>query len=235
MRTTLAVISLMYLLFMIPASADAQHPVLPGSTNNKLNLGVTNVSELLPLEDGVTEILGYSGIVSHMMPGPDPPDFYPVPVDPPDLAPGESGTAPYFYDIDPDAELGEYGYMVFLLTSQRGDSIYLEVEVIASTVSGDQSGDTPRAAVLFQNHPNPFNPNTSIQFYIPRREQVSLKVYDVSGKLVRTLVDDRLDGGSHTYIWDGKNNRGKAVASGVYFYMLRSDSIRKARKAVLLR
>ena len=92
---------------------------------------------------------------------------------------------------------------------------------------------------LYQNHPNPFNPSTSIPFTVPgtvaARSAVHLAVYDVSGALVKTLVSGVLPGGRHEARWDGRNERGGAVASGIYFARLQAGGTQDARKLILLR
>ena len=88
---------------------------------------------------------------------------------------------------------------------------------------------------LYQNVPNPFNPSTSIAFYTPRRARVRLAVYDVRGALVRTLVDDVRDAGTHRVPWNGTNNAGAAVASGVYCYRIEADKTIVTKKLVIVR
>ncbi len=95
---------------------------------------------------------------------------------------------------------------------------------------------TPRAQfALEQNHPNPFNPVTRIDFSLARAEQVTVALYDVSGRLVRTLVDRRLGAGVHSTEWDGRDKGGNAVAGGVYFYRLTAGNRTLTRKAVLFK
>jgi YVTN family beta-propeller protein len=77
------------------------------------------------------------------------------------------------------------------------------------------------AARLMQNAPNPFNPSTVIPYEVGRAGKVSLHVFDVSGRMVRKLVDQNLPAGNHTARWDGRDDQGRAVASGRYFYRLR--------------
>jgi hypothetical protein len=96
-------------------------------------------------------------------------------------------------------------------------------------------GEVPAANSVAQNYPNPFNPSTTIKYEIRRKGMVTLKVYDISGALVRTLVDEVKDRGSHTAIWDGKNNRGASVASGIYLYKMETAGFSKTKKMVLLR
>jgi hypothetical protein len=89
-------------------------------------------------------------------------------------------------------------------------------------------------AVLFPNYPNPFNPTTTIRFDLPRPAAVSLSVYDVVGRTVRTLIAGANHRqGPHSIVWDGRDDRGVAVASGVYFYELRAGREVLARKMVL--
>jgi hypothetical protein len=88
---------------------------------------------------------------------------------------------------------------------------------------------------LDQNYPNPFNPNTFIKFEIRKKGHVSLKIYNVAGQLVKTLINDVLDAGEHTKEWKGVNNAGVKVASGVYFYSIEADEFKSTKKMVLLR
>lgn len=96
-------------------------------------------------------------------------------------------------------------------------------------------GSSPAAPVLHQNAPNPFNPSTSISFFLPARARVSLRVYDVQGRLVRTLIDAEVDGGDRSTRWDGRDERGNSLSSGVYFYQLRFEDKTLTRKMVLLK
>jgi hypothetical protein len=102
-------------------------------------------------------------------------------------------------------------------------------------VTGD-GDETPRYAYeLGQNYPNPFNPTTNIAFSIASATSVSLKIYDVTGRLVRVLLDERREAGRYGVVWDGFDARGSAVASGVYFYRLSTREFVETRKMVLLR
>jgi len=89
--------------------------------------------------------------------------------------------------------------------------------------------------VLHQNHPNPFNPQTTIAYDIPSASRVRLLVMDVSGRLVRTLVDETQEPGSRSVVWNGRDDAGNAVSSGVYFYVLDAGKERLTRKLVLLK
>ncbi len=94
----------------------------------------------------------------------------------------------------------------------------------------------PSDYVLEQNYPNPFNPSTTIRFSLPLDKNVSVKVYDVAGRLVRTLVNDRLlSQGAHEVTWDGTNDAGVSVASGTYLYSLEYGNFRQTKTMVLLK
>jgi hypothetical protein len=94
------------------------------------------------------------------------------------------------------------------------------------------------ALALAQNHPNPFNPTTVIPYTLPggsTPQRVRLLILDVAGGVVRTLVDESQAGGSHEATWDGRDDRGGPVSSGVYFYVLDAGGERRTRKLVLLK
>jgi choice-of-anchor B domain-containing protein len=98
-------------------------------------------------------------------------------------------------------------------------------------------GDDPdnRGLTLAQNRPNPFNPSTTISFELAARSRARLFIYDVHGARVRTLVDGNLSAGAHTADWNGTNDRGETVASGVYYYRLEAGDASATRRMVLLK
>ncbi|UCF63653.1 MAG: multicopper oxidase domain-containing protein, partial [bacterium] len=89
---------------------------------------------------------------------------------------------------------------------------------------------------LEQNYPNPFNPTTQIRFQLPKELKVQLKVYDQLGRKVRTLVNNEVyQPGSHSVTWDGRNDRGSKVASGMYIYRIKAGSYTKSMKMNLIK
>jgi len=88
---------------------------------------------------------------------------------------------------------------------------------------------------LAQNYPNPFNPQTTIAFTIKDRGAVTLKVYNVNGELVRTLANETRAAGPYSLTWDGHNDAGQSVSSGVYFYKLVTNNFSQTKKMVLLK
>jgi hypothetical protein len=96
---------------------------------------------------------------------------------------------------------------------------------------------TPSSDVysLSQNYPNPFNPTTTIDYSLRDRSQVQLKIYNVAGQLIRTLINDVKTVGAHSEVWNGRNDAGQTVSSGVYFYKLTAKNFTQTKKMVLLK
>jgi len=93
-----------------------------------------------------------------------------------------------------------------------------------------------KTAILSQNHPNPFNPQTTIAFEIPGRQEVSLRVFDLSGRLVRDLIVGELRyPGRHEVVWNGRDDAGRPVASGTYFYRLEAGDFAETKRMVLIK
>ena len=88
---------------------------------------------------------------------------------------------------------------------------------------------------LGQNVPNPFNPSTNISYQLPESGDVRLVVYNLLGQEVRSLVRETMEAGFHTVVWDGKDELGKQVASGIYFYRLQAGTFTDARRMMLLK
>ncbi|MCZ6765846.1 MAG: T9SS type A sorting domain-containing protein [bacterium] len=92
-----------------------------------------------------------------------------------------------------------------------------------------------RETVLEQNYPNPFNPNTTISYYVPETTKVRLDIYTVSGAHIRTLVSGVASEGSHEHVWDGRDNAGNVVSTGVYLFRLRAGSKVLTRKMLVVK
>ncbi len=99
----------------------------------------------------------------------------------------------------------------------------------------DNSGNLIQDFQLYQNFPNPFNPQTTIDYYLTKKSQVSLKIYNLSGQEVKSLVGDIQNPGKYSIVWDGRNNFGENVSTGVYLYMLQAGNKIQSRKMILLR
>ncbi|MBC8182959.1 5'-nucleotidase C-terminal domain-containing protein [candidate division KSB1 bacterium] len=98
-----------------------------------------------------------------------------------------------------------------------------------------QEDRVPSKISLLQNYPNPFNPETTILYQLNKETKVSLKIYNTVGQLIKTLVEKTQAGGIHTINWDGKDELGRDVTSGVYLYQLKSENSSENRKMLLVR
>ncbi len=107
---------------------------------------------------------------------------------------------------------------------------------LLSTIVTMDGGNLPGDYALGDNYPNPFNPSTTITFQLPEAGYVTMQVYDLTGKVVNTLVGEYRPAGYHQVVWNGKNSRGAPVATGVYFYrIVVGQSYAETRKMVLIK
>ena len=118
------------------------------------------------------------------------------------------------------------------LEPDSSEIYYLEGSPTA--VTEPQQREQVAYFALFQNYPNPFNTITLIPFRVNGPVPTTLKIYNIKGQVVRTLVDEYLESGGYEVMWDGKNDSGKGVSSGVYFYKLKVGDLAQSRKLVLI-
>ncbi len=121
------------------------------------------------------------------------------------------------------------GFEKAVLRGAENDDLFAELE-------GCESSPTaPIAFGLAQNVPNPFNPVTTIAYDVPEDAHVAIRIYDVTGRLVRTLLDGKIAGGRREVVWDGRNDSGDPVGSGVYFCAMVAGKFRTSTKMLLLK
>jgi hypothetical protein len=114
------------------------------------------------------------------------------------------------------------------------ENVHLRLDVITG-VEGPQADALPTKYALHPNFPNPFNPSTTIKYDLKEAGKVSLKIYNVLGQEVRTLVSGAHTAGFKSVVWDGRNNAGQAVSSGIYVYRLETSGFVKSRKMMLIK
>ena len=114
------------------------------------------------------------------------------------------------------------------------DDIYWEGGGTVSIV-GDDFSNAPIKYSLNNNYPNPFNPLTTISYYLPKDEFVNVNIYNASGKLVRELVSSKQNLGVKSIRWDATNNSGQPVSAGLYLYTIQAGDFRQTKKMVLLK
>jgi hypothetical protein len=133
--------------------------------------------------------------------------------------------------LDPVSEGYRYSYKITAVDFSGNESDPVSPGAVTSVAESQ----IPTAFELYQNVPNPFNPTTAIRFDVPTGGgEVKLKIYDVGGRLVKTLADGPQSPGRKTITWDGRNAEGYRVATGLYFYSMEAPGFRKTRKMVLL-
>lgn len=103
-------------------------------------------------------------------------------------------------------------------------------ELDKATAETTVGSSVPDGFSLAQNHPNPFNPSTTINFAVPEAGEVTLSIYNLRGQLIQTLLSGVIEAGQHSVVWDGTDFRGAKVASGVYLYKLTSKEFVATKK-----
>ena len=149
----------------------------------------------------------------------------------PSAGQGDSENPLHYQFMDQGVSAGvTYEYQLEAITFQGQKSVYGPV---TATVMG--AGGRPDGFRLFQNYPNPFNSRTEIRYEIPDDAHVSIQIYDVCGQLIRMLADEVQSRGEYLVRWDGRDRKGRAAGSGLYFCMLQSADHHEVMKMVLLR
>lgn len=127
-----------------------------------------------------------------------------------------------------DQELPTADFVYYYLRQVDFDGSAARSQTIEVTLASVQV--LPTVMSLAQNFPNPFNPETTIRFDIATEASVSVRIFDITGQLIRTLVSDSRAAGSYTELWDGRTDAGVRVGSGVYFYELKAGSFSSMKK-----
>ncbi len=106
---------------------------------------------------------------------------------------------------------------------------------ISSAVGNVDVKTVIKSFKLLQNYPNPFNPSTTIEYQIPKGGNVDIKIFSIDGQLVKTFENFYQSSGSYNVIWDGRNNGGQSVASGLYIYRVVFDNLVLAKKMLFVK
>ena len=112
-----------------------------------------------------------------------------------------------------------------------------ETRILLTTEIAEETEETtqPRNFELYQNYPNPFNPETTIKYQIPVDNHVELKIFNILGQEVKTLVNEGRDAGLYSVKWDGTNSAGEETANGIYIYMIKAGKFTNTKKLILLK
>ncbi|MDP6455978.1 MAG: T9SS type A sorting domain-containing protein, partial [Candidatus Marinimicrobia bacterium] len=127
-----------------------------------------------------------------------------------------------------------------IVATDGENDVYAENGPFTLTIDGSQlnineSELIPESFALHANYPNPFNPTTTISYDLPEQAQVTLGIYDLLGKQIKTLVNQSQDAGNRTAVWDGTDDLGRQVSAGVYLYQIEAGDFTQTRKMVLLK
>jgi len=125
--------------------------------------------------------------------------------------------------------------IVHAAVSESGVYALFSSDILTDVESVVDDGALPYAFALSQNHPNPFNPVTTIEYHLPRRSNVRIDIYNLIGQKVRTLVDGEESAGSYSITWDGTSSSGEAISTGVYFYRFQAGDHVETKKMLLLK
>jgi hypothetical protein len=126
-------------------------------------------------------------------------------------------------------------YVQIICTDLAGNISSANFEFNLDLSGANKEKDVPDKFNLYQNYPNPFNPSTTIRFDIPKKTSVEINIYDIRGSFVATLFSGKLDPGHHSIIWKGVNNYGSQVASGIYFYQIKTEEFNAVKKMQVIK
>ncbi len=150
------------------------------------------------------------------------------------------------YSLDPAQSIEVTLYFNPIANDEYSDNILItsndpQQEQLVITVNGTGSGvsndnnNIPQITELQGNYPNPFNPETAIKYAVKKDGDVSLKIFNLKGQLVKTLVNQQVKAGYHRIVWDGKDNFGTDVATGIYLYRLETKTYNQTKKMMLMK
>jgi hypothetical protein len=211
--------------FLVSASFASSAPweIEPGSEANRLELTVANRSPVYPLKDIVVKVIRKPSWVN----------FDLTSVFAGTIPPGYDGTVTFIFDVDERMKPGSSGEIVILVENGYRNrwTKQIDIRVKSSPLAKTQ---------LFQSYPNPFKLTTRIPFILKERTRVTIRIYNVSGQVIRTVNWGETEPGDYTSngkapYWDGRNTRGDKVASGLYFYELEAGSYLSRKRVVLLK
>ncbi len=138
------------------------------------------------------------------------------------------------YVVDGGRGIGGWWPKTVKNTDMENPTVYGRL-ILATPVGIKETPKLPTGFALHQNMPNPMHNTTTIFYELPKDCKISIKIYNIAGQLVKTLVDKHVRAGYHKVTWDGKDETGRKVSSGVYFYCLSTNNLVKTRKLVVIR
>ena len=209
-----------------PMPVDCDYPLLPLAPGKVENFQAEVTSSSVNLSWENPETTDFVGILIRYSTN----DFPANPTDGELVYDGQNTSTTHAISLE-----NNLYYSAFAYDSQGNYSDPVKLLVEGTTDTEDEpKANIPDHFELSQNHPNPFNPATVIKYQLPIKSHVTIKIYDLLGNEIRSLVDGKQPAGFHSVVWDGKNDFGSSVASGIYFYQINANNEFKQTKRMLL-
>jgi len=219
MKNKLVLLILLILLLLSKSFAQTIYELTPGTKGNEIMLTVANVSEINPAANVTVKphptLSKGEGFQEKTITFRQSEQTIEI------LNPKEEKEVTFIFDVSRNAQINKKDTIDFMIISS--DGIMMTKQFIFSYA-------VPKEFKLEQNFPNPFNPTTTIQYQLPQDAKVTLKVYDILGSEVATLINAEQEAGYYEVNWNASN-----LASGVYIYRLQTGSFVSVKKMMLLR
>jgi len=122
-----------------------------------------------------------------------------------------------------------------IITSNDINNPSITIPIHITTVPNSDPAIVPVVTTLEGNYPNPFNPETTINFSLKESGKVRINIYNLKGQLVKQLIDTELPSGKHQIVWNGKDNQGRNVGSGIYLYRMEAKGYTNTKKMMLMK
>ena len=195
-------------------SVDNLHPTVPQGLMAVQN-GAGVILQWLTAED---EDFSYHNVYKNSLDSVDPATIF--------------TTSDSFY-VDLDIADGSWQYWVTAVDSAGNESE--SSDIVSVLLANDKEVAIPTVYALEQNYPNPFNPSTQIRYALPEETMVTISIYDMMGRKVRTLISQSQSPGYHTTLWNATNDNGRSVSAGMYIYTIQAGIYQQMKKMVLLK
>jgi len=195
-------------------SVDNLHPTVPQGLMAIQN-GAGVILQWLTAED---EDFSYHNVYKNSLDSVDPATIF--------------TTSDSFY-VDLDIADGSWQYWVTSVDSAGNESE--SSDIVSVLLANEEEVAIPTVYALEQNYPNPFNPSTQIRYALPEETMVTISIYDMMGRKVRTLVSQSQSPGYHTTLWNATNDNGRSVSAGMYIYTIQAGTYQQMKKMVLLK
>ena len=133
-------------------------------------------------------------------------------------------------------DAGNYNGEIFIISNDPDNGyVTIPLSVTVNGMSSENDALLPEEFALHKNYPNPFNPVTTLRYDLPQNSMVNIKVFDMLGREVKTLVNQVQDAGFKSIIWNATNNIGQPVGAGIYLYQIQAGDYIQNKKMVLLK